>query len=813
MLRFVPRTDRALTPEKQLRLRPYTGVAAELLFARGIETAAEADAFLHPELGQLHDPFLLSGMREAVGLIADAKAKKLETAVYGDYDTDGICAASLLTEALRAYGVRATPYLPQRDDGYGLNAEAVEELAKTYRLLITVDLGITNADEVTLAKKLGMTVIVTDHHQPGLVPCPADAVLNPLLGGYPFPYLCGAGVAYKLAMALLGDDAKLDKPATPPKAKNASMPPERTEVSNSLLALAAVATIADIVSLTGENRVIAALGLKLIPERLGLRALMDAAGIKQPVTEGAVGFQLAPRLNAAGRVGDANAAVRLLLTDDPKEAEAIAKQLDAANQERKRLEQAAVNEADRQAQTHDFVQKRMLFVRGADWHKGVIGLVAGRLNRKYSVPVCALTGENGMLHGSLRGVRGVNLAACLRACDDLLVKYGGHEMAAGVTLAEARYEAFCARLEDAVQKSADPDAFLPAQEYDLALRFEDAGFPLLSALEMLRPYGVDNPAPVFYTPGVRLESRRACGAQGAHLQLRLRQNKTVLGGIGFGMGGEASALPDEVDAAYTLEKNEYRGSAELQCHVSALRPDAYARKQALADEEIAPYLDSLALRLVHQAGKTGGGGELYQSALAQVQPFSDVLLEGRQGTLYIAYTKESALTVLSRLADRVDVAWGAAEDPRCFHTLLIRPQAEIALSPYWRYVVLLDGALSPADFAQWREACPEAELLAPAQSPALRGLLAALDAGDDAFRDLFRLLRKSPFLSLGEAARTAKLSQAQTLTGLWAFHELRLIRLTLHPFSLALLPPEQCSLGDSPTLRFIRTAANEELTR
>ena len=790
MLRFVPRTERAFTKERQEALRPYTGVVAELLLKRGIETAAEADAFLNPELEQLHDPFLLSDMQKAVGLIADAKAKKLETVVYGDYDTDGICAASLLTEALRAYGVRATPYLPQRDDGYGLNAEAVEELARTYRLLITVDLGITNADEVTLAKRLGMTVIVTDHHQPGLVPCPADAVINPLLNEYPFPYLCGAGVAYKLATALYENGA------------------ERQERAKPLLALAAVATIADIVSLTGENRVIAALGLRQIPQRLGLKALMDAADIKQPVAEGAVGFQLAPRLNAAGRVGDANAAVRLLLTGDPREAEAIARQLDAANTERKRLEQAALEAAETQARTHDFVNRRMLFVRGAGWHKGVIGLVAGRLNRKFSVPVCALTGEDGLLHGSLRGVRGVNLAACLRACDDLLVKYGGHEMAAGVTLAEEQYAAFCARLEDAVQKSADPDAFLPAQEYDLALQLEDADFALLSTLEKLRPYGVDNPAPVFYTAGVRLESRRACGAGGAHLQLRLRQNKTVLGGIGFGMGGEASALPDEVDAAYTLEKNEYRGSAEIQCHVSALRPDAYARKQALAAEENAPYLDSLALRLVHQAGKTGAGGELHPSAPAQAQPFADALLDGRQGTLYAAYTKESALTVLSRLDGRVDVAFGTADDPRCFHTLLVRPQEELALSPHWRHIVLLDGAVSGADFTQWREACPGAELIAPAQSPALRGLLAALDAGDDALRELYKRVRRSPFLSLAEAAHTAKLSQAQTLTGLWAFHELRLIRLTLHPFSLALLPPDKCSLDDSPTLRLIRAATN-----
>ena len=619
MLRFIPRDTTTVTEEAQAKLRPYTGVIASLLLSRGMDTAEEAQRFLNPSMEQLHDPFLLSDMRKAVDILHTAKTEGWGTVVYGDYDTDGICAATLLTEALRAYGIKAAPYLPLRDDGYGLNTDAVEALAKDHRLLVTVDLGITNANEVALAQQLGMTVIVTDHHQPGLVPCPADAVINPLLNEYPFPFLCGAGVAYKLAMALHGDSAE----------------PVRMELQTRLLPLAAVATIADIVSLTGENRVLAALGIQLIPQRLGLQALLDAAGIKPPVTEGVVGFQLAPRLNAAGRVGDANAAVKLLLTDDPQEAQRLAEQLDAANTERKRLEAAAVTEAMAQTQAHDFVKKRMLFVRGTGWHKGVIGLVAGRLNRKYTVPVCALSEADGLLHGSLRGVRGVNLADCLKQCDDLLIKYGGHAMAAGVTLATEQDEAFRARLEQAVAADADPDAFLPIQIYDVPLDLADADEALLTALDGLRPFGIDNPAPVFYTGGARLESRRACGAQGAHLQLRLRQNTTVLGGIGFGMGGEAAVLPDEVDVAYTLERNEFRGNVRIQCHVCALRPDTYARKRTLLAEDDAPYQDALLARLRQQAGKAGPGAENVQAVPMREQPVGEALLEGRQGTLYV----------------------------------------------------------------------------------------------------------------------------------------------------------------------------------
>ena len=450
----------------------------------------------------------------------------------------------------------------------------------------------------------------------------------------------------------------------------------------------------------------------------------------------------------------------------------------------------------------------MLFVRGAGWHKGVIGLVAGRLNRKFSVPVCALSEEDGLLHGSLRGVPGVNLAACLRACDDLLVKYGGHEMAAGVTLTEANYAAFCARLEDAVRNSAGPEAFVPAQAYDIRLNLEDADVSLIAALEKLHPFGTGHPAPVFFTGGAILESRRACGAGDAHLQIRLRQNKTVLGGIAFGMGGDAALLPDAVDVAYSLERNEFRGKTDVQCHVAAIRPDAYARRRALAAGEDAPYLDSLARRLVSQAGKPVPCAENLQPAKPPASWLTDDLLQGCQGTLYVAYAKDSAAALLSRLEDRVDVAWETVVDPRCFHTLLLVPSHMAELSPHWRRVVLLDGALSPADLARWQAQCGRAALIELPRSQALRTMLTALDAGDDGLRELYRCLRKSSPVTLQEAALAAGLTRAQTLAGLWAFHEMELISLTLNPFSYALLPSAKRSLDESALLRLIRAAPN-----
>ncbi|MBR6570190.1 MAG: DHH family phosphoesterase, partial [Clostridia bacterium] len=262
MLRFIPRDTHALSAHEAAALLPYTGVTARLLFARGVTTAAQADAFLHPDLSQLHDPMLMHGMREAVEILTSARDEHLPTVVYGDYDVDGICACSLLTLALRHFGIDAQPHTPLRAEGYGLNCDAVRELAKQYRVLVTVDLGITNHEEVRLAQSLGMQVIVTDHHGLALEASPADAVMNPLLGDYPFRKLCGTGVAFKLATALLGIDH-----------------------CKEYLDLAALATVADIVPLVDENRVLVSLGLKTIAARRrpGMKALLRVSGEPDPI--------------------------------------------------------------------------------------------------------------------------------------------------------------------------------------------------------------------------------------------------------------------------------------------------------------------------------------------------------------------------------------------------------------------------------------------------------------------------------------------------------------------------------------------------
>lgn len=887
MLRYLRRDARPFDAASAAALRPYQGLLAALLHARGVNTAAEAEAFLHPSPDSLHDPLQLHDMDKALSLFAQAKAEGWPAVVYGDYDADGVCACSLMTEALRAYGVDAAPHVPLRAEGYGLNLTAVEALAPQAKLLVTVDLGMTNAAEVARAQELGMRVIVTDHHQPGLIPCPADAVLNPLLGDYPFPRLCGTGVAFKVAQALLGEEAAAQ-----------------------WLDLAALATVADIVPLTGENRVLVACGLPRIGERPGLKSLLEVAGATQPLQAETVAFQLAPRINAGGRVADAKLGVRLLLTRDAAEAEELARALDAANAERKRLEAQAVEEAAPQVDAHDFVTRRVLFVRGRDWHTGVVGLVAGKLNHRLGVPVCALSEtEDGLLHGSLRGVRGVNLARCLQACDDLLLRYGGHELAAGVTLAAENDEAFRERLEHAVGISAPEEAFVPAQEYDLPLDFGEVGDTLMDALELLQPFGFGNPAPVFYSGAAKLERRRACGAQGAHLQLTLRQRDRLLAGIAFGMGELAATLPDTVDAAFTLARETYLGKTSVKCHVEALTPSLSTRAEALSTLPDAHFesallrglLDVQALSLREEAGnpapdaelikavaiaappvregqapaKGGSGDNPLQSSdapqmsglsepinsprqaepsepnytprqakpsepsytpqqaapsepispprqaetsepnyttrqaepsepISQTEPQElDAMLQGRQGTLLVAYTRDSAQAALARFGEKLDVATGAPRDPRCFHTLLLRPEP-LAVRGRWRQVVLLDGALAGGDVPRWQAALPGARVLALPITGALRAAAAAVDAGDARYRELFRLLRRSAFGSVRQAAQAAQLSETQTLVGLYAFAALGLIDFGEAPFHYYLCEPRKCSLSDSPVLGALR---------
>lgn len=782
MMRFLPRHTPGADADLSA-LRPYEGAVARLLHARGVRSAADAERFLHPDLSMLHDPMLLSGMDKALAILARAKAEHIPTVVYGDYDVDGICAASILTHALRRYGIKAEPHLPLRAEGYGLNCDAVRELAQTYRLMVTVDLGITNHEEVRLAQSLGMTVIVTDHHGLGLEMSPADVAMNPLLEGYPFPRLCGAGVAFKLATALLG-----------------------LENCYEYLDLAALATVADIVPLRDENRVLVSCGLPVIAgaKRPGIKALLEVCGRPNPVTSDTLGFQLGPRINAAGRLGDANEAVRLLLTEDAAEAERLARQLDELNTQRKNEENRLVAAAGKAAETHDFSLGKALVVCGDNWHTGVIGLAAGRLCTRYSCPVCVLSREDGVLHGSLRSVPGVHIHNCLKECDDLLTRYGGHEQAAGVTLPAENEEAFRQRLEAAVAQY-DESLFQPAQLYDEEVSLTECTRELQQMLSLLAPFGCENPAPLLLVRDAIPVERRAVGAEGAHLKLSLRQGERILPGIGFSMGSMAARMPDRVDAVFSLELNEFRGQTSLQAQIKALRPVRQAQLEQLArpdgTREQEMLLEHMMSGFSLLAGKTMPEGE-YSTVKANIRQLLEAVSTPERGLLVVTHTGAAA-SLLLEAGPELALCDRGAPDVRCFATLMHQPRWE-CITGHWRQVYLADGEAFPGQAELLRQRLPDAQIHVLPRSRALQSLLTSLDAGDEAFRGLYRALRQVAFRSAAEAAAHAGLTLPQTQTGLWAFHQLGLIDYSPAPFRYTVLPPAKCSLSDSWVLGTLR---------
>ena len=449
------KTQRGEAAASWARSEGMSELMHELLVRRGISSAEEAERFLHPAREQLHDPMLLSDMAEAVALIRTTRDEMRPVWVYGDYDVDGVSACAILSQALVLFGMDARTYIPSRHrEGYGLNEAAVREIAREAgcpekrALLVTVDCGISCAKEVALAKELGLDVIVTDHHRPGdLLPeCP---VVNPLLKGYPFGYLCGAGVAFKLSCALLG-----------------------WETASRFLDLAALATVADIVPLVDENRVLVFLGLQAINEhpRPGLQALIHSAGLRgRTISAGNIGFQLGPRLNASGRLGDARRALRLLTGTETGELNRIAQELEDENTERKQVEKRIVEEAHALMTHYDLLEHKILLLKGEGWNSGVIGLAASRLVSEYHYPTILLSAENGVCTGSCRSIPAVDIYAALCTCADLMIRFGGHRQAAGLTIEEKHVPELIERLDAYLREHTRPEDYIPEAEYDLEL--------------------------------------------------------------------------------------------------------------------------------------------------------------------------------------------------------------------------------------------------------------------------------------------------------------------------------------------------------
>jgi single-stranded-DNA-specific exonuclease len=539
-------------------------IVATLLYQRELREPPAITAFLSSDYKSgMHDPFLLKGMDIAARRVAAAIAEGEPIAVYGDFDTDGVTAVTLLIQAIGAMGGDIRPYIPHRlNEGYGLHVEAIDRLiGEGVRLLITVDCGISNVREVAHANAAGLDVIVTDHHTPPAELPAALAVVNPKQPGcnYPFPQLVGVGIAYKLVQALVRLGMRM---------------PLR---GRDLLDVVALGTVTDMGPLYGENRVLVRAGLESInaTQRPGLKALIVAAGLVQgKITSGDISFMLGPRLNAAGRLDTAILSYELLLADDYAAAQQLANDLNMANRKRQELTKEVQQAALAQIHALGKGANRIVMLDGAGYPAGLVGLVAAKLVEELARPVLLLERGDETSRGSARSVPGFNMIEALTMCDDLFVRYGGHSAAAGFTIANERLPELEQRLlEYAATRLPDkPD---PVLLIDAETPLAALSWDLHQQLAALEPFGQANPQPVLLSRRVRVSGAWAKGAEGQHLKLRLDdgQGGPSFDGIAFRLGSLAEHFqkPRLIDIAYTLEVNEWNGSRTLQLNIKDLR--------------------------------------------------------------------------------------------------------------------------------------------------------------------------------------------------------------------------------------------------
>lgn len=551
------------------RLAAALGIApvvARLLCQRGLGDAEAASRFLNPSLSHLHDPMALAGMGVAVDRILAALARREKIAIHGDYDVDGVTSTVILRRALELLGGDVVHFIPERlRDGYGLLPASVERLhADGVALIISVDCGIRGADAARRALELGVALIITDHHEPDTELPPALAVINPKRAdcSYPDKYLAGVGVALKLVQALC----------------------QRTGRESWLpgfIKLAAIGTLADVVPLVGENRVIAKLGLDLLsrgPHKVGLRALLDVSGLTgKTIDSYHVGFMLAPRVNAAGRMASPDLAARLLLASDEglaEEARTLAQQLDNENVRRQEEEAEILAAARKIVQTDPEVGARsVLVVAGEGWHRGVIGIVASKLVDAFHRPAIVLSIEDGVAHGSCRSIPHFDMLAALEACAPFFIRFGGHRQAAGLTMDAARVREFRATINDRADLLLGPEQLMPRLRIDSDLGFRSITGTVAAGIASLAPFGAGNPKPVFAARRVEvIDGPRKLKER--HLKMALRQDGRVFRAVAWRSAEKHEQITEcrnAVDVAFSLEQNQYNGETYVELTLADIR--------------------------------------------------------------------------------------------------------------------------------------------------------------------------------------------------------------------------------------------------
>ncbi|MDL2234820.1 single-stranded-DNA-specific exonuclease RecJ [Christensenellaceae bacterium OttesenSCG-928-L17] len=658
---------------------------ARLLYGRGIKTAEEAEAFLSPGLHQLHDPWLLPDMKPAVLRIQQAIVNQEQICVYGDYDADGICATAILVDCLQDLGAQVQSYIPSRhEEGYGMHVDAVERLHEAgVSLIVTVDNGISAVEEIALCTQLGVDVVVTDHHQcpPNLPVCTAIVNPNRPDAQYPFKELCGAGVAWKLAQALGGNTARY-------------------------LAVCALATVADIVPLISENRVIVSAGLPLVQENLGMRELALASGVGAGrLSSEALAFALAPRINAAGRMGDASRALKLLLSNRPEEARTLAAELHAENAKRQQEERRIFESALRMLNEEDTASMRAILLYAPEWNPGILGIVASKLVERYHRPVLLFHQQGTLLSGSCRSIPGVDLFRALQQCEQFFIRFGGHAQAAGITMEEQNFPAFAAAFNTYLKENIPAQAYVHTAWYDLPLRFADIHPHEVELLNLLMPFGEQNPRPVFRADGVSFKDIQRIGASGAHLRAVAKQGGREVQMVAFSKGDQAETWASgEVALLYTLDINEWQGKSRLQMQaVSVNWEPGYVRAPAaVGQSDNMRFYDAFFRNVLYN------GYQIKKLPQIALNDALETLENDIAGTLFLCPTQDGARSLWGILNEH---GWNGYVTPfmgelpdgcNSMHALLAAPNLMKLQAKQYRQVFVL-GMEEVVTFLPWPE--------------------------------------------------------------------------------------------------------------
>ncbi|MBQ8092307.1 MAG: single-stranded-DNA-specific exonuclease RecJ [Clostridia bacterium] len=792
---FLPKSNHEVVLPQDIAAIDAPQKLLELLYERGWDTREKVERYLNPAKTDLYDPFLMQDMDKAVAVILDALEKGEQITVFGDYDVDGVTATAIVTTWLRKQRAHVDYYIPDRHgEGYGLNMHAVEEIAAHSKLLITVDCGITCVAEVARARELGMRVIVTDHHQLGDMIPECEAVLDPLLGDYPFQRLCGAGVAFKLLQALGGEKA-----------------------IEGLWDLAALATVADIVPLVDENRVIVANGLKDMAsaKRPGIRALLDVAKITTVPTSGDIAFKLAPRINAGGRLALASQSVELLTTRNLERAKQIASELDSYNEKRKELEMAIFNESVRIVESQvNFLEDRIMLVAGEGWEPGVVGLAASRLVERYHWPAVVFSvNEEGICVGSARSIPSVDIHKVLSECQDLFIRFGGHSQAAGLTIRRENIPEMRRRINEIIRETIDEKVYVPAQEYDLEVTPLELTDDFVQAFEIMQPIGYGNSAPVFYLSAQQVSDVRCLGKDNFHLRMTIGDEQRRFLAIWFRKGNMVSQIPQSADFIAALRINEWRGERSVQCEISAMRPTWPQKHFKYLCDTRQTEIDAYLLRCLgsHMSVMTQDDNCHTVNEEVLMREVCPLIQSSVQGTLIVFHTpyglKNNQIQLAALLnGTDADFVFMNCDDVRSYNTVIMTPDWSGIRSKYTR-VILMDGIFYAGEVEDIRRAFGTVEIFCLENGrDGKQKWIDTLASTDDQLRVLYKLIRQESLRmpSLRTLSDMAGRPEGTVLAALIGFDQLQLLKLSFDPISYTMLPVKKITLSDSPLFRMFR---------